>query len=216
MKYRAKLNITAVLLIISITVCFAVPKPKYTSLNILSKIQIPYTLKRWQGHDIAEKLNLQDYRYRFINNVFARVYLNKYGQTILLLILDAGNFHHPKVCFGSSGFKVKELNDVQFNLSGRKLKAHTLYAEKGKESFLLIYWININKKIVNWEEQKLKQLWFSLFNKKKSGLMIRLDIPTNGNNIESSLQLARDFLEDMTGCLPQESADYIFGKAKKN
>jgi EpsI family protein len=201
-----------ILLSSSIIYCFASPKAKYTSQINLTSIQVPYTITDWQGKDVAKELNLEDERYNFVSEVLARVYANPYGESLLLLILDAGNFHHPKVCFGSSGFKIKELNDTEFHISNRILKAHTLYASKGNEGFIVVYWICIDKKIVDWTEQKIKQLWFSLFNKQKSGLMIRLDIPTREDRIEDSLKLARTFMADLTETIPPKQADYIFGR----
>ncbi|MDD4938635.1 MAG: hypothetical protein PHI60_00530 [Candidatus Omnitrophica bacterium] len=51
-----------------------------------------------------------------------------------------------------------------------------------------------------------------MFNKKKVGLMARLDIPSSEDNINGSLKLAREFIEDISGRIPQEESAYIFGK----
>ena len=136
-----------------------------------------------------------------------------YGENLLLLILDAGNFHYPKVCFTASGFKVRELKDTEFYILNQKVNAHTVYTEKNNEKFLVIYWISINKNIApHWMEQKLKQLYFSLFNKKRVGLMVRLDIPIKGNNIDDAISLSREFINNLSQTLPSEHADYIFGR----
>jgi len=206
-----KFWIVIILLLSSIIYCFAFPKAKYVSTNILPQLRIPYKMAGWQGKDITEELNLDDERYNFISQVFAREYVNSYGENLLLLILDAGNFHHPKVCFSSSGFKIRELNNPEFHILNRKFKGHCLYAQKPTEGFLVIYWICIDKKIVDWTEQKIKQLWFSLFKKERVGLMIRLDMPTREGKIESSLTVAKDFIDDLSQTLASEQVDYIFG-----
>lgn len=205
--------IIIIFLILTIAISFCLPKHKYTSPKIISKLTIPQNINGWwYGNDVSKKLNLQDERYNFVSDVFASAYTNKYRDNLLFLILDAGNFHHPKVCFGSSGYKIKEAPQPIFKIGGREFRPNILYAQKGDEGLLLIYWICIDKKIVNWAEQKFSQLWFSLFNKQRTGLMMRLDIPTKENNIPGSISMAEEFLNDLVKNLPQEQADYIFGK----
>ncbi len=205
--------ITIIFLILTLAISFCLPKHKYTSPKIIPELTIPQNINGWwHGNDVSKKLNLQDERYNFVSDVFASIYTNKYRENLLFIILDAGNFHHPKVCFGSSGYKIKEIPQPTFKISGREFKPNILYAQKTGEGLLLIYWICIDKKIVNWAEQKFSQLWFSLFNKQKTGLMIRLDIPTRENNIPGSISMAEEFLNDLVKNLPQEQADYIFGK----
>ena len=212
MKFM-KFWIIIVLLLLTIALSFGFPKAKYVGTDILSKLEIPYKMDGWQGKDIATELNLQDERYNFVSQIIAREYVNMYGENLLLLILDAGNFHYPKVCFTASGFKVRELKDTEFYILNQKVNAHTTYTEKNKEKFLIIYWISINKNIApHWMEQKLKQLYFSLFNKKRVGLMVRLDIPIKGNNIDDAISLSREFINNLSQTLPSEHADYIFGR----
>ena len=212
MKFM-KFWIIIVLLLLTIALSFGFPKAKYVGTDILSKLEIPYKMDGWQGRDIATELNLQDERYNFVSQIIAREYVNMYGENLLLLILDAGNFHYPKVCFTASGFKVRELKDTEFYILNQKVNAHTVYTEKNNEKFLVIYWISINKNIApHWMEQKLKQLYFSLFNKKRVGLMVRLDIPIKGNNIDDAISLSREFINNLSQTLPSEHADYIFGR----
>lgn len=213
-----------ILLSTTIIYSFCFPKAKYASPDILSQLEIPYKTQNWQGEDTAEEINLEDERYYFISEVFIREYSrldrdsqftgeNAYGYDALLVILDAGNFHHPRVCFRGAGFVMKELNDTELHISGRTINAPTIYAQNGSESLLVIYWICIDKKLVSWTGQKIKQLWFSMFNRKKTGLMIRVDIPVEGDDIESSLATAKEFLNDISQDIPPEQIDYIFGKS---
>lgn len=200
------------LILLAITISFGLPKPKYTGLKILSCLNIPYTIADWQGKDVAQDLDVNDERYRFISDIFARTYTNQNKASLMILILDAGNFHNPKVCFPASGYKLKELNDVEINVLNRRLKVHTLYAKKGAEGLLLVYWMCIDKKIVDWAEQKAKELFYSLINKKRVGFMIRLDIPAGQDNIQGAVLFARKFIEGLAGSLPPSQAEYLFGK----
>ncbi|MFA6143090.1 MAG: exosortase C-terminal domain/associated protein EpsI [Candidatus Omnitrophota bacterium] len=204
--------IIIILIIATIVISYALPKVKYTSPNIIPTLDIPSVTREWQGRDVSKELNLRDEKYNFISDVFARNYVNKYGEGLVFLMLDAGNFHNPKVCFGSSGYGIKELDDIELKAAGRTFKAHAVYMYKGNSGSLLVYWIAIDKKLVNWTEQKILQLAYSMFNKEKVGLMVRLDIPTQEGKIENSIELAKDFVEAISQKIPPEQSDYIFGK----
>ena len=204
-------------LLFSIVYCFGFPKAKYVSQNILSQLNIPQEIGTWHGKDIEQEWNmeLEDERYNFIGKSFNREYTNTNDDKLFLMVLDAGNFHNPRVCAYSAGFKVRELNDLEFHIQNHLLRAHVLYTSKDKEGFLIIYWICIDKFIVDWTEQKIKQLWFSLVNKKRVGLMIRFDIPTREDNLDNALKLAKEFISDLSNYLPTNDADYIFGSNHK-
>lgn len=211
MKFR--LYITIILLLTTILICFALPKPKYQSPDIIGTLDIPTSMRDWRSKDMARELDLEgDDRYKFISNVFARLYGNRYGESLLFLVLDAGNFHHPKVCFGSSGFKMRDLDDTEFSTGDRTFKAKTLLARKGSGGFVVIYWMVINKQRVGWTEQKFQQLWYQLFNKEKIGVMGRLDIPVEGDNTQPAINLAQKFIRDLSRSVPEDDAEYMFGK----
>ena len=210
---KTRLYITILLLLATILICFALPKPHYESPDIIGTLDIPHAMRDWRSKDMAKELNLkQDDRYAFISDVFARLYGNRYGESLLFLVLDAGNFHHPKVCFGSSGFKMRDLDDTEFSIGDRTFKAKTLLARKGSGGFVVIYWMVINKQRVGWTEQKFQQLWYQLFNKEKIGVMGRLDIPVEGDNIQLAIDLARKFIRDLSRGIPEDAAEYMFGK----
>lgn len=200
------------ILILAAGICFGLPKAKYTSVKIVSTLNIPERMYDWRSQDFSKQLNKDDLRYNFISDIFARLYVNHYRENLLLLILDAGNFHNPKICFGASGYKIRDLENLKIDLDGKSLSAHALYMQKGDKGMILVYWICIDKKVVDWTEQKWKELWYSLFNKQRAGLMIRLDIPTPPGRIENSLKLAKSFIKDLSLKVSPQDAEYIFGK----
>ena len=204
-----------ILLISAIALSFVLPRSKYSGTNFLSNTKIPTSLSEWSGKDVSAALALNSIgdQYNFISEAIAYQYINKEGKKLLFIILDAGNFHHPKNCFISSGYRTSDLSDTVFHASNHSFKAHCLFTEKGTETFLSFYWIIIDKEIAHaWIDQKIKQVFFSLFNKKRVGLMVRIDIPTEEKNIEASMDLARQFIKDLIQSLPPEQAGYIFGK----
>ena len=203
------------LVIAAMVIAFALPKWKYRGADTLLQVNIPAEMKDWQSIDVSGsmKSKMKDQEvYNFVGDVFARAYVNYLGERLLMLVLDAGNFHNPKVCYGSSGYKITELEDLELDAGGKKFMAHALYMEKGGDGLTMVYWICIDKKIVGWTEQKMIELWSSILHKKKAGLMVRLDIPTRVGNSEVSLRLARDFVKDLSRGLSPEQAEYLFGK----
>jgi EpsI family protein len=206
--------IIIILLAAAMTLSFVVPRVRYIGTKFLSKVNIPSSLPEWKGANISSDLsvNKSDERYNFINDTIAYQYVNREDNKLIFIILDAANFHHPKVCFTNSGFKTKDLPDAVFHISGRLIRAHSLLTEKGSDTFLSFYWICIDKKITHqWIEQKIKQVFFSLFNKKRVGLMVRIDIPLKEKAIEDYENLAQKFVGELFTAMPPEQADYIFG-----
>ncbi len=204
--------IAAVILLTTLGITCFFSKPVSEEQTILSTLNLPHRLSDWKSEPMPKEMSARDDRYTFINDIFARIYGNRNGQSLLLLVLDAGNFHHPKVCFGSSGFNIKELPDTAFDIGSLQFKAKTLAMKKDAQNYLIIYWICIDKNRVDWTEQKLQQLWFSLWNKQKTGLMVRMDIPVKDDNSDESVKKAQTFIRDFAGALSQEQREYIFGK----
>ncbi len=212
---KHKSIIVIIVLLVFILLSHTVPRAKYVGTDFIAKLNIPYSFQDWKGKDVSKELNINvaDTNFNFINDALAHNYVNSSGQNLLFIILDAGNFHHPKVCFTGAGYKIKELSDTEFVLPDRTFNSHTLFTERNHESFLSFYWIVIDKNIAHkWIEQKFKQLYFSMLNKKRVGLMVRIDIPTKKDDIDISLNLAKQFVNSLALELPPEQADYIFGE----
>lgn len=209
-----KLNrpIFAILLLLcALAVSFILPKNKYKSPDILSKLDIPFSFPGWQGKDASNLFNPDDLRYNFISKIFARIYANQYKESLLLLILDAGNFHNPKICSRGAGSTITDLPNLELKTLNHTFQAQAIYIQKGNEGTLLVYWICINKKLVNWTGQKITQLLYSMFNKEKIGLMVRLDIPARKETLDTAYALAQKFVSEISEQIPAKQAEYIFG-----
>ena len=97
----------------------------------------------WQGKDTEQKYNLEEDKYNFISNVFDREYVNKDGKNLYWLILDAGNFHNPKVCSNGAGFKVRDLNGAKFSIFNiQSYICSTLSLSREGHGRLAPFWIN--------------------------------------------------------------------------
>lgn len=204
--------LVVIVLVAAILLCFGLPKPKYASLDILPTLHIPSEFGEWKSKVISGQLKLQGEQYNFISNVFARVYSNPRGQELLLLILDAGNFHNPKVCYGATGFIATDLPDTQLRIPTKQFKASTLYLSKKNTNLVLTYWLCIDKKLVSWTGQKIQEFFYSLLNKKKAGLMVRVDVPTFPSDQKNAILLAQAFIADLGNQLSPQEIEYVFGK----
>lgn len=210
-----KLFIIIIVLILAILTSYNMPKAKYTGTGFISDLEIPLSFSGWTGKDVTQEvgLNVSSSRYDFVSEALAYNYINSERENLIFIILDAGNFHHPKNCFIGAGYKIKELDDTEFQINNYSLRAHTLYTERGQDSFLSFYWIVIDKNIAHeWVEQKFKQMYFSLFGKKRVGLMVRIDIPAKEEDIEKATGLARQFISNVDTVLSPKYASYIFGE----
>jgi EpsI family protein len=202
-----------VLLIFSLTAigAFALPNQRLQRSLYIEHLSIPLEIKSWQGEDIASVVDPADDRFRFVNDIFARYYVNKKEDNILFLILDAENFHHPKTCFTSSGFSIRDLPTEKLTMNGHEIEAKTFYAWDKKQSFLILYWMMVNGKQTDWREQKWTQLWRSLFNHNETALMVRLDVPVK-KSTQDALKKARQFLNDVSAASPPDQMAFVLGK----
>ena len=211
----------ACVLVSVMAIAFGLPKAKYKSMDILKEISVPMNVGDWQGKDVKNDLKLMDEKYNFVRALDLREYDHPSGRKVYLFILDAGNFHNPKVCMTSSGFVTKEINDIEYELAapaasvGQQARASftapAITITKDEASFLISYWITINGKRVDWVEQKATEFWFSLIGKRKAGLMIRVDTPTSEKDVPMATEVLKDFVRSLGDSVSAKDHKYIFG-----
>lgn len=212
---KHKYLIIIVLFLLTLIIIHAIPKPRYIGTGFISKLDLPASINNWNGKDITDSLDLDfDKNWnKFISEALIYEYINDAGDRLNFIILDAGNFHHPNVCFTAAGFEIEELADTEFNIADRHIKAHTLFTTKANKEGISFYWIIIDKKIVeSWVRQKMKQLYFSLFNRQRVGLMVRIDVPAKQRNIQEAILIAEEFLSKLFNVLPPEQSQFVFGE----
>ncbi|NTV30110.1 MAG: EpsI family protein [Candidatus Omnitrophica bacterium] len=208
---------------IAALVAFVLPKPKYQSLDVLKDITVPMQVGSWSGKDIKTDVQLMDAGYNFINSLFLREYRHPNGQILYLYLLDAGNFHNPKVCLTGAGFTIKEMEDIGLKVVAQgapagaadaagSLVAPTVMMSKPDSQFLVTYWITINGRRVDWAEQKIKEFFFSLVGAKKAGLMVRIDTPATEELVPAAREGLKDFVATLSAALADKDRRLIFGR----
>lgn len=207
-----------IILAVTFAVAFGLPRPKYKSTDVLDQLHVPMAFGEWKGRDFETGQKLMDEKYNFINALFLREYENSQGRKLLLYLLDAGNFHNPKVCLTSVGYKMRELEDTAFTFKtpargkDTPFSGTSILITKDNQSVLVSYWMIINGRRVNWIEQKVTELWCSLIGKRKAGLMVRIDIPTNEADLPHARELVKAFTAALDEAITGNERWYIFGR----
>jgi len=212
---RIKAVLALAVLFTALSLAFLLPKPRYSGVGVFQRLDIPVAMTGWLSRDFSGEINLMDERYRFVSGAFTREYANRYNENLLFIVLDAGNFHNPKTCFRMSGAQVRELPGAVFMIKGRRVPARVVYTEARGRGTLIVYWMCVDGKLTDWAGQKFKEFQYTLFNKKKAGLMVRMDIPVTADTVDLSLKLAGEFLRDLSNSLDDEQMGYLFGAMEK-
>jgi hypothetical protein len=213
---KGKFIFAFIVVLLGCYLVYFTPKIKYQGKAVVTSLMdsVPEMFGRWRGQDIPVKNDAENPMYNFLSKAFARFYYDLYlpDRGVSLMVLDAGNFHYPKICMTGAGGKTDDLEPRVIEVGGHKVKAYLVFTEYENRSVLTVYWICIDKKVVkDWLEQKVKQLFFSLFNTKAVGLMVRADIRVTRDNVDDGVKYAEKFFNDLYGDLPRETKDYMFG-----
>ncbi len=207
-----RIILVSVLLAASYVGAYLIPVTPSSSPDVLSGLNVPQKFTHWDSRDISNQLNIKDERYKFQSRVIARQYANDLGENLLCLVVDGQNFHHPRNCYLSSGFNVRTLDPITMTTAGgHTFEARALFMSKESESTLVVYWVCLDKKIVDWTEQKFTQLYYALFSKNKVGIMGRLDISTTEDRLDQSIKLSQEFVRAVSKSMPDDQVDYLFG-----
>lgn len=205
--------VVIVFLLVTIGFSFGLPKPRYESLDVIKTLAIPYQVGAWQGRDVQHDLQLMDDKYNFIKALFLREYRHPSGQRLYLYLLDAGNFHNPKVCLNSAGFTIKDMDDVRIQRpNGTGFNAQSIYIGRQGQGQLVTFWITINGERVDWLRQKASEFWFSLIGRKKAGLMVRIDSPVPEKILPLGVEGIQNFTSALGAALSESDRNFVLGK----
>lgn len=199
------------LLMAALLLSYSTPRKKYVSPGILKTIHLPDQTGSWSGENFENNLRLGEGLLTYLSDIKTKKYLRN-GQVLYVTLMDAGNFHHPKLCFTGSGYTAEDLQDTTFQIQKRSFKAPTVFFKKPNESILVMYWLCVDQERVNWAQQKTREFWYALLGKKRTGFIVRLDIPTLEQDIPAAVQAAQNLVESLAETIPPDQAAYIFGK----
>jgi len=223
---KAKSLIFIAIIFITIFVSFFSPKIKYQSFDIIRFLNIPLTIGSWFGEEMPsdeEEMKKWDFINKSKQYYFWKEYesepfnsyhfSNEEGAEIYFSLLNAGNFHNPKSCYTSIGYKARLEGTYTVKLSkNTALQFDSFLMLKKDNDLLTTYWMCVDGKKVNWLELKLNELICSLTNRKSINMLTRIDVPTNPGNTDDALNLTKEFLHDLYKTLDKKKKSYIFGE----
>jgi EpsI family protein len=210
---KAKSLIIIAIIFITILVSFYSPKIRYQSFDILEYINMPLSIGNWLGKELPNKDEEEKKAFTYINKSKQYYFWKKDGSEIYFSLLNAENFHDPKVCYTGIGYKPRYEGTHKINLSkSTTLQFDTYLMLKKNNTLLTTYWMCINGKNVNWLELKLNKRIYALTNKESINVLTRIDVPTNPKNTEKALAVTKDFLRDLYRILDKNKSVYVFGK----
>ncbi|HPS20790.1 MAG TPA: exosortase-associated EpsI family protein [Candidatus Omnitrophota bacterium] len=221
MKTRIlKFAIIFTVLLAGLFTVYCTPKWKYEGKEVVLSVMqnVPDIFGRWRGRNVDSGVNDENPIYNFISKISSKFYYDLYlpERGVMFTLLDAGNFHYPKICMRGGGKETTDFAPRTINVGGKEITVQMVLAEDPKDKKsgnLTVYWISIDKKPVKeWIQHKLHQLVYSLFNRKSVGLMVRADIRCTRDNVDDGVKYVEKFFNDLYKDLPQDSREYIFGK----
>ena len=210
-KYKNLIIIA--ILSITIAASFGFPQKKYQSFDIIEYLDIPLSFNDWSGRVVINKQKTLGKKFNFINKSKQFYFWKKDGSEVYFSLLNAGNFHNPKVCYTGIGYKPQYDGTYNVKLTNSSvLQFDTYLMLKENNNFLTTYWMCIDGKKVNWLSQKLNELICSLTGRKSINLLTRIDIPTDPDNTNNALTLTKKFIHNLYETLDQDKKVYIFGR----
>jgi len=215
-----KFTVSMAIILVAVCIVYFTPKAKHQSSRkeVLSVMgSIPDAFGRWRGRNIDVEIDREQPVYNFLSKALSKFYYDLYlpDKGVFFVLLDAGNFHYPKICMMGGGMKTTDLPQRTIDVQGNKIPLYLILAEGEQSTSLITYWICIDKHLVTrWSEQKIRQLFYTMFNKKSTGFMIRADIICPDGDIDKGVQYVEKFFNDMYKDLPDETREYLFGNTK--
>jgi len=128
---------------------FPIAKPAAFSIDTETDARytaIPQQIGEWTGRDV--ELDDRTYEILETRNVLSRVYENRSGETIHLLLVTSSKdrrvAHPPEVCYLSSHYEISKTADGQLEVGDRQIPikqftAHDQRQRSGDEEILYFY-----------------------------------------------------------------------------
>lgn len=212
-----RIILAILLVVISLSWIYVFKKNQtYQAAGIFQKLDLPRQIDGWNGQEVKQDLQLGQGLFSYIGAYQMLKYKHQDGRIIFVTLMDAGNFHHPKLCFKGSGYVAQEHANTLLNLQHKTMSVETTFFKKPRENTLVIYWLTVNQHHVNWTEQKAWDLLFRLLGKKREGLIVRIDVLTGSQGVNQSIEAVKDFTRSLSEHVDENTRLYLFGDASKS
>ena len=172
-----------VMITLGVLALFPIAHP--TSFNIHQEISplfktFPTTLGDWTGTD--SKLDERTYEILETKNILSRVYVNKNGASVHLLLVGSSKdrrvAHPPEVCYLGSNYNILNESETTLEIDSKKIPVKRFSAEherdlKDKQKVLYLYKIGA-RLTTNYYTQQLQFAMDKLTQKESLVLLIRI------------------------------------------
>jgi EpsI family protein len=156
---------------------------------------------------------------RLYSEVVGRVYVNKSGATVMVLIAygdtqnDLLQLHRPEVCYPAFGFEIEGSRKVAIPLGGDvDLPARSLVAASAQRTEQILYWTRIGEHLpTDNREQRIAKLEDQFAGIVPDGVLVR--ISTVGNDAEAALSVNRSFARELVHAIPAGQRAVLIGSA---
>lgn len=207
---------TSILLVLTLAASLLSGKAQFKSIDVVSQLNIPLHFNRWQGQNAPNAYQTESQKPDFIAKTLLLYYWIPDEANLSLLLINAGNFHNPRTCYTGSGYTPKEYANLEIELSKNvALKGESYIMQKSEtEAFFTTYWMIVDGRRVDWLEQKFKEFFFALINKRRANLMVRIDVPlyeVNQEVFKWAENVTRLFIQDLYKASDTQDKYYIFG-----
>ncbi len=182
---------------------------------------IPKQFGEWRIDDslvpIQSSPDLQAALSKIYNQTLARTYVNASGDRVMLSIAygtdQSDNFqiHLPEGCYTGQGFAVEPKDVAVLATSQGELRVARSVARLGLRVEPITYWIVVDNTVALdlWEMKKAK-LPLNLRGQVAEGMLLR--VSNIANDIPSSYELHRRFIDDLRKAVDPDQRHRIFGE----
>jgi EpsI family protein len=136
------------------------------------------------------------------DTTLARSYISPSGETIELFIgwfadqREDSQIHSPKHCYPGSGWDIIREGSVRVRSGGSPVNARELVISDGKEKRLVVYWFNMQDKIISNEfALKYHQMLSTLLSRQPAAAFVRFSINLPVGEVDAARGKMIGFIE---------------------
>lgn len=213
MKYPVR-QITALILMLVTTFLATSIKPTKKLADYQDKVNlelmIPKNFKGWSEQKVNSASIVNPQQKETLDTIYSqtlsRVYKN--GDDVIMLSIaygenqsDATSLHYPEVCYPSQGYRVKSIQNYDFNSIFGRLEVKRLIAERQVADEFITYWTTLGSNVVRGKTlTKVQQIKYGLKGYVPDGMLFR--VSSVGGDAGKQFSSQERFVNDLLTAMP--------------